>query len=196
MDEQGEGYLDSALEGCGRMRQLIEGLLSYSRVDKGEEEPQLVSVEETLTRVLEGLKGSIDETRAVVTHDPLPEVHANATQVGQLFQNLLSNAIKFRGKRDPRIHLSAEAREGEWVFSFRDNGVGFDMAHAEKIFEVFKRLHRNSEYAGSGIGLAVCRRIVERHGGKIWVADSKPGEGTTICFSLPEAVPAARLRQA
>jgi two-component system, chemotaxis family, sensor kinase Cph1 len=119
-----------------------------------------------------------------VTHDLLPTVVADDTQLTQLFQNLISNAIKFRGDQPPRVHLSAARNENEWVFAVRDNGIGVDPEYADRIFVIFQRLHTSADYPGTGIGLALCKKIVERHGGRIWV-DSHPGQGATFYFTLP-----------
>jgi hypothetical protein len=128
---------------------------------------------------------TLEESGAVITHDPLPVVRGDATQLGQLLQNLISNAIKFRGQRPPEIHVGVERRGDEWVFAVRDNGIGIEEQYFERIFLVFQRLHTQAEYPGTGIGLAVCKRIVERHGGRIWV-ESEPGQGATFYFTLPD----------
>ena len=125
----------------------------------------------------------IKENKATVSHDPLPNVIADGTQA-QVFQNLIINGIKFHSEEAPKIHISAEKKESEWVFSVQDNGIGIDPQYSEKIFEVFKRLHKKEEYPGTGIGLAVCKKIVERHGGRIWV-ESELGKGSTFYFTLP-----------
>jgi chemotaxis family two-component system sensor kinase Cph1 len=131
------------------------------------------------------LQAAIQESGAVITHDPLPSVQADASQLGQVFQNLISNAIKFhRQDVPPRIHVSARLKDREWIFSVRDNGIGLGLRYAERIFVIFQRLHTSAEYPGTGIGLAVCKKIVERHGGRIWV-ESQPGHGATFSFTLP-----------
>jgi light-regulated signal transduction histidine kinase (bacteriophytochrome) len=137
-----------------------------------------------LEEALSNLRVAVEENRAVVTHDPLPTVMADGGQLGQLFQNLIGNAIKFRGKEPPQVYVSAERRTGEWLFSVRDNGIGVDPQYAERIFVIFQRLHNREEYPGTGIGLALCKKIVERHGGRIWVA-SQTGQGATFHFTLP-----------
>jgi len=137
-----------------------------------------------LQDALTNLKLAIEECRAVITHDPLPTVMADDAQLIQLFQNLIGNAIKFHGEQPPCVHISAERREKNWLFSIRDNGIGIDPQYSERIFIIFQRLHSKSEYPGSGIGLALCKKIVERHGGRIWL-ESKPGAGATFFFTLP-----------
>jgi chemotaxis family two-component system sensor kinase Cph1 len=130
------------------------------------------------------LRSAVEETGAELTYDLLPTVTADASQLKRLFQNLIGNAIKFRGKEKPRIHISAEQKGKEWVFSFKDNGIGFDSQFADRIFVVFQRLHTRREYPGTGIGLAICKKIVEQHGGRIWV-ESEPRKGSTFYFTLP-----------
>jgi light-regulated signal transduction histidine kinase (bacteriophytochrome) len=134
--------------------------------------------------VLSNLELFIKQNKATVTHDTLPEVMADSTQLAQVFQNLIINGIKFHGEEAPRIHISAEKKSSEWIFSVKDNGIGIDPQNSEKIFEVFKRLHKKEEYPGTGIGLAICKKIVERHGGRIWV-ESELGKGSTFYFTLP-----------
>ncbi len=137
-----------------------------------------------MNQVLSNLELYIKENKATVSHDPLPEVMADSTQLAQVFQNLIINGIKFHGEEAPKIHISAEKKANEWVFSVKDNGIGIDPQYSEKIFEVFKRLHNKEEYPGTGIGLAICKKIVERHGGHIWV-ESELGKGSTFYFTLP-----------
>jgi hypothetical protein len=134
------------------------------------------------------LRASQEASGAEVTHDPMPEVVADSAQLTQLFQNLVGNAMKFHAEAKPRIHVGAETRDRVWVFSVRDNGIGLDPQYADRIFMMFQRLHNKTEYPGTGIGLAICKKIVERHGGRIWV-ESRPGEGATFAFTLarPEA---------
>jgi len=135
-------------------------------------------------QALQNLQVQIADSGATVTVDPLPTVCADQMQLGMLWQNLLSNALKFRGREPPRIHISARRQDAEWVFAVRDNGIGLDPQLAERIFVVFQRLHTRTEYPGTGIGLAICKKIVEHHGGRIWV-ESAPGQGATFCFTLP-----------
>jgi light-regulated signal transduction histidine kinase (bacteriophytochrome) len=154
--------------------------------------PAPVELEIVLARVLTDLRISLEEGGVTVTHDPLPTVLGDESQLGQLFQNLLANAIKFRGPEAPRIHIGAERTDSHWTLAVRDNGIGIAPEHRERIFLIFQRLHTRAEYPGTGIGLAIARRIVERHGGRIWI-ESNTGPGTTFCFTVP-ASPPRRLR--
>jgi light-regulated signal transduction histidine kinase (bacteriophytochrome) len=142
------------------------------------------SCEKVLAEALMNLQVSIEESQAVITQDPLPTVFCDQPQLVQVFQNLIGNSIKFRGRQAPQIHISAKREEREWIFSVCDNGIGLDPKFGERIFEIFQRLHSRTAYSGTGIGLAICKRIVQRHGGRIWV-ESKPGEGATFYFTLP-----------
>jgi len=166
------------------MQALIEGLLEYSRVGSRGRRPDAIDAGQAIAVALENLRTAIQETGAVVDCEPLPRVVADREQLIRLFQNLIGNALKYRGESVPKIHVSAEDNGREWVFSIRDNGIGFDPKHAKRIFMIFQRLHTRREYPGTGIGLALCERIVQRHGGRIW-ADSTPGRGSTFCFALP-----------
>ena len=168
------------------MQVLIDQLLSYSRLGAKRTPFEPVNCQQLYTAVVANLKVAIEESGAVLTNDPLPTVMGDSVQLMQLFQNLLANAIKFRGKNRPRIHVTANLSEGEWRFAVRDNGIGIDPKHFDRLFVIFQRLHRRDEYPGTGIGLAICKKIVERHGGHIWV-ESKPGEGSTFYFTFPIA---------
>ncbi len=187
LDDDAREFIYFAVDGAERMDGLIKALLSYSRVDTRGKEFAPTDCEEILERTLRDLRFAIEENDAVVTHDPLPTVLADATQLGQLFQNLIGNALKYRGEEPPRVHLSAspspQRGEGEWLFAVRDNGIGIDEKHFKRIFVIFQRLHARGEYEGTGIGLATCKKIVERHGGRIWV-ESQPGAGSTFYFTL------------
>jgi light-regulated signal transduction histidine kinase (bacteriophytochrome) len=166
------------------MQQLIQDLLSYSRVNTHGNPPSPTDVEAVLGQVITNLRLAIDESGARITHESLPIVEADSTQLNQLFQNLIANAVKFRGKLPPKIHITAAKEDPYWVFSVRDNGIGFDPDYADRIFTIFQRLHSRNDYPGTGMGLAICKRIVERHGGSIWVK-STPGDGSTFYFTLP-----------
>ncbi|HJU29374.1 MAG TPA: ATP-binding protein, partial [Candidatus Binataceae bacterium] len=185
LDSDADDFIDFAVDGATRMKRLINDLLTYSRAGKGRELAP-IDAEAPLGWALSNLELAISEARARVTHDPLPRVLADEGQLGELFQNLIANAIKFRGERDPEIHVSAE-RKGSFVeFAVADNGIGIDPRHNARIFMIFQRLHSRANYPGTGIGLALCRRIVDRHGGRIWV-ESAVGKGATFRFTLQTA---------
>ncbi|MBF0416330.1 MAG: response regulator [Magnetococcales bacterium] len=185
LDEKAEKYIDYITDGVRHMQALITSLLSYSRVGTQGGDFALVDIEEVLTRSLTFLRPAIRDTGATVTSDPLPTIHADATQMVQLFQNLIGNAIKFQDSGPPIIHISAQQRGGEWIFSFRDNGIGIDPKYTERVFIIFQKLNVRSKYQGTGIGLAICKRIVERHNGRIWV-ESPLEQGSLIRFSIPD----------
>jgi PAS domain S-box-containing protein len=184
LDADADDFIGFAVEGANRMQRLIQDLLAYSRVTTQGHGFEQVDCHALLEEVLDNLRLAIEESRVVVTSNTLPTVIADGAQLGQLFQNLIGNAIKFRSEEPPRVSVSAEHRTNEWLFSVRDNGIGIDPQYAGRIFVVFQRLHDREEYPGTGIGLAICKRIVERHGGRIWV-ESKLGEGATFYFTLP-----------
>jgi PAS domain S-box-containing protein len=184
LDADGREFIEFAVDGAERMRAMIEGLLQYSRVDSHGSPLEPVDLDGVLADVLDDLAVRVEETDAAITHDPLPVVDGDPGQLRQLFQNLLDNAIEYSGDEPPRVDVTAERQAGEWVVSVRDEGIGIDAENADRVFEVFQRLHSQDEHAGTGIGLALCERIVERHGGDIRV-DSAPGEGTTFSFTLP-----------
>ncbi|NWF74719.1 MAG: hypothetical protein HXY51_17015 [Nitrospirae bacterium] len=186
LDSDADEFIRYAVDGANRMQWLINDLLAYSRVTVQDKVFEEVDCNRVLEEVLSDLQVAVEESRAVVTRDPLPTVMADRVQLGQLFQNLIGNAIKFHGKEAPQIYVSAERRPTEWLFSVRDNGVGLDPEYAERIFVIFQRLHNREEYPGTGIGLAICKKIVERHGGRIWVV-SRTGQGATFHFTLPIA---------
>ena len=181
---EADTYLSYLTSATDRMRRLISDLLAYSRV-AGDSRGKGASIsgDEALRSAELNLQGRIHETRAVITHDPMPDVVGSSTLLAQLFQNLLENAMKFRGEEAPRIHVSVERGDQEWVFCVSDNGIGIDPKRIEQVFLIFKRLH-GDRYEGTGIGLAICRKIVERHGGRIW-AESGPGMGSRFYFALP-----------
>jgi PAS domain S-box-containing protein len=177
-------FIHFAVDGALRMQQLIADLLAYSRVGTRGKPLAPTDCEAVLARALADLKLTVQQSGAVVTHDPLPTVLGDETQLGQLFQNLLANALKFHGPEAPRVHVSAEVNEADWRFTVRDNGIGIAPEHTERIFVIFQRLHTAAEYPGTGIGLAICKKIVERHGGRLWV-ESEPGKGTAFRFTIP-----------
>jgi light-regulated signal transduction histidine kinase (bacteriophytochrome) len=166
------------------MKQLIEDILAYSRVGTRGREFKTVQSETALKKALINLRAAIEAAGATVTHDPLPEVEADDVQLAQLFQNLIGNALKFTGPAAPRIHAGIAQQPQAWEFSVSDNGIGIDPQYFERIFMVFQRLHSKGEYTGTGIGLAICKKVVDRHGGRIRV-ESRPGEGSTFFFTLP-----------
>lgn len=181
--EEGAEFIGFAVDGATRMQRLIEDLLTFSRVGTRGKSFEAADCNEVLGRAVANLRVAIEESGAFVGHDELPTVRADASQLTQLFQNLLGNAIKFRAGA-PQIQVAAMKRANEWVFSVKDNGIGIDPKFRERIFVIFQRLHGRGEYPGTGIGLAVCKKIVERHGGKIWV-ESELGRGATFFFTLP-----------
>jgi PAS domain S-box-containing protein len=184
LDSNADEFIAYAVDGATRMQGLINDLLAYSRIGRSGSPLGPTDCSGVLGRVLTDLEMTIEERGAVVTHGTLPEVMGDATQLQQVFQNLISNAIKFRGQEPPRIHVSCERSGDDWLFSVRDNGIGIDPQYSDRIFVIFRRLHTKAEYPGTGIGLAICRRVVERHGGRIWV-ESEPGKGSTFFFTLP-----------
>jgi light-regulated signal transduction histidine kinase (bacteriophytochrome) len=172
------------VDGENRMQTLINDLLQYSRVGTRGKALAPTDTNQVLDAARANLRMVLEETGAEITSDELPTVMGDPVQLSQLFQNLIGNAVKFRKEDVPaRIHVGAERRDGEWIFSVEDNGIGIEPEYLERIFVIFQRLHARTEYAGTGIGLAVCKKIVERHGGKIWV-ESAPGEGSTFYFTL------------
>jgi len=185
LDADGREFLKIIVSGVKHMRTLVDDLLSHSRVGTP---PQLVPTDcaALLGKVLSNFQSVIAESGAGVTCDPLPVVQADTRQLEQVFTNLLSNAIKFRGPESLRVHVGVEERAGEWVFSVQDNGIGLAPRYAGQVFEMFERLHSQAEYPGTGIGLAVCKKIIESHHGRIWV-DSEEGRGARFSFALPRA---------
>jgi light-regulated signal transduction histidine kinase (bacteriophytochrome) len=200
LDADANDFIGYVVNAAARMQALIDDLLTYSRLGRQTKSPVLTDFEAVLHEVVENLSTTIGESGAVVTHDPLPTLSAEATEMTQLYQNLIANALKFHGKDPPRVHISAQERqrprdgnlggpnsqpETEWLFSVRDNGIGIDPKNAGRIFMIFQRLHTQEEYPGTGIGLAICKKIVEQNGGRIWV-ESEPGKGTTFYFTIPK----------
>jgi light-regulated signal transduction histidine kinase (bacteriophytochrome) len=184
LDKNADEFIGFAVDGAKRMQGLIQALLSYSRVGSKGKEFAPTDCGAVLTKTLKTLQLTAEEAAATITHDKLPTVMGDATQLGQLFQNLIGNGLKYRNSKPPVIHIGASQDGSFWRFSVRDNGIGIEPQHAEKIFVIFQRLHTREEYAGTGIGLAVCKKIVERHGGSIWV-ESELGKGATFFFTLP-----------
>lgn len=185
IDEKANTYIHYAVDGANRMRGLIDDLLSYSRANTNAQVLDRVDLGTLMQRAVHVLRRTIDETGGHVTWDRLPVVYGDETQLTQVLQNILSNALKYRREGvPPEVHVTAERRPDEHVVSVHDNGIGIAPEHQEKIFEIFRRLHLRGSYSGSGIGLAIIKRLVERHGGRVWV-DSTPGSGTTVSFTLP-----------
>ena len=184
LDSDADEFIAYAVDGATRMQALINDLLTYSRVGTKGKDFKPIDCKTVLERTLDNLKKAVEESGAELTYEPLPTVMADDVQLGQLFQNLIGNAIKFRSEESPHIHISAERNEDKWIFSVGDNGIGIDPEFTERIFIIFQRLHKRRDYPGTGIGLAVCKKIVERHGGRIWV-ESKPEKGSTFYFTIP-----------
>ena len=173
------------VDGAKRMETLIEDLLTYSRLGRADLALETTGAEDSLKQAISDLEELLTENDAEITYDDLPIIQVNPVQFEQLIRNLIHNAVKFRGPDKPRVHISALKKDGSWVFSVKDNGIGIDPEQSERIFRIFQRLHTRDEYSGTGIGLAVAKKIVERHGGGIWV-ESEPGEGSTFYFTIPE----------
>jgi len=184
LDKEADDFIDNALEGVARMQRMIQDILTYSRVDRQGRPFEQVACSSVLEAVLDNLHGSVRESHAAVTVTDMPIVRGDGQQLVQLFQNLIGNALKFRAAEAPAVRVRAESKEGAWLFSVSDNGIGFPPEASERIFRMFERLHGVSEYPGNGMGLAICRKIVERHGGRIW-AESEKGKGATFFFTLP-----------
>lgn len=187
LDEKADRYLNFVSDAAIRMQQLIEDLLSYSRVSTEERALQRTDCAQILAQVLANLDAAIVQSKALVTWDPMPTLNAEPSQLVELFQNLISNAIKFQGTEQQRVHIGATREGEEWVFCVRDNGIGIDPQYSERIFIIFQRLHTREQYRGTGIGLAICKRIIERHNGRIWL-ESAPMKGAAFFFTLPAVV--------
>ena len=185
LDSDAEDFINFAVDGAQRMHQLIADLVSYSRINTRGSEFEPTDLDQVLDRALASTNESVRESAAIITRDALPTLVADGGQMEQLFRHLIDNALKFQNGRIPRVHIGAEHRASEWVFFVRDNGIGIDPELADRIFVVFQRLHGRGEYPGTGMGLAICRRIVERRGGRIWV-ESERGEGSTFYFTMPQ----------
>ncbi len=184
LDSDAHEFITYAVDGAARMKELITGLLQYSRLDADQDIQEPIALQEILDRALTNLSVAISDSGAIITHDSLPRVQADSLQLMQLFQNLISNAIKFHSQQPLEIHIGAEKKNDDWQFSVKDNGIGIAPEYQERIFAMFQRLHTRTEYAGTGIGLAICKKIVERHNGRIWV-ESAADEGATFYFTLP-----------
>lgn len=189
-DDTGRGYMRFAVEGATRMQNLVSDLLNYSRVGRGKELAP-VPAQEAFDAAVANLRVAIEESGAVVSSEPLPVVLGDRTQLAQLLQNLIGNAIKFRRDEPPRIHVGACPDGGFSTFFVRDNGIGMKSEHFERVFLIFQCLHMRDRYPGTGVGLAIAKRIVERHGGRIWI-ESEPGKGTTFYFTLRHVEAMAR----
>jgi len=183
-DSDAETIIGYAMDGVHRMKTLIQDLLAYARVGTKTDKFKLIHSSGVVNRSISNLQFQINEKGAIVTYDNLPDIFADETQMTQLFQNLIGNGIKFCKNGIPRIDISAKQELNNWIFSVSDNGIGIDKKDAERIFDIFQRLHSSSQYQGTGIGLAICKKIVERHGGEIWI-ESEPGEGSTFNFTVP-----------
>jgi signal transduction histidine kinase len=184
LDSDGQQFLQFLISGARQIEILVNDLLLYTQAASiVEETAEPSGANKPLEAALAALREAIRESRARVTYDPLPEVRIREVHLQQLFQNLIGNAIKYR-RETPHVHVSAEGKDGHWVFAVQDNGIGFDPIYKDQVFGIFKRLHTWSEYSGTGMGLAICQRIVQRYGGRIWAA-SEPGKGSTFYFSIP-----------
>jgi PAS domain S-box-containing protein len=188
LDSDADEFIGYALEGAGRMQNFVAGLLAYSRVGAPLRDCREVDTRASLEAALANLHMAVRETGATVTHSGLPRIEADGLQVTQLLQNLVANSIKFRSQEPPRIHIEAKPRRGHWEFRVSDNGIGIDPRYSDRVFQVFQRLHSQSRYPGAGIGLAVCKRIVERHGGTIHLEEPAADGGATFVFTLPDRV--------
>jgi light-regulated signal transduction histidine kinase (bacteriophytochrome) len=184
LDDPADKYLGYIADGAKRMKDLINDLLTFSRVGKADFRLTLTDMNDILQGTLNDIQPLVREEQAEITHELLPTLKVNPNQMGQLFQNLIANAIKFHGDQPPRIHVSARQADREWVMAVHDNGIGFEPQYAEGIFKIFRRLHTKEEYPGTGIGLAICKKIMERHGGRIW-AETEPGRGASFYFAIP-----------
>jgi PAS domain S-box-containing protein len=185
MNAEADQYIHYSVDSALRMKALILDLLAYSRVATKGKSAEPTDCERMLDTVLDNLNSAMNETGAIITRDTLPTIRADETQLTQVFQNLIQNAVKFRRAESPKVHVSAVKNENGWIFSVKDNGIGIESQYLEKIFVIFQRLNKRTEYEGTGMGLAIVKKVVERHGGRIWVK-SEPGKGTTFYFTIPE----------
>jgi light-regulated signal transduction histidine kinase (bacteriophytochrome) len=187
LDEQAADWIRRTIQATAQMQDLIRGVLAYSRVDSRSRPFMPIPFLDVFSDAVALLESSIRDAGGQVTCSELPVVMGDRSQFVQLMQNLIGNGLKYHGDKSPHVHVSAERNEDEWTFSVRDNGIGIDPKYYERIFEIFKRLHDQKEYPGTGIGLAVCRRVVNRHGGRIWV-ESEAGHGSVFHFTLPKGM--------
>jgi light-regulated signal transduction histidine kinase (bacteriophytochrome) len=187
LDARADQYISFTVEAAARMQALINDLLEFSRVDRHGKPFEDVDMQDAVETAIKSLAKTIQENNATISHENLPTVRADSSQMTRLFQNLIGNAIKFRSEHKPKIHISANNLDGTCHFSVRDNGIGIEPQYFERIFVIFQRLHTRTEYPGTGIGLSLCKKIVERHGGQIWVK-SESGAGTTFHFTIPHEV--------
>ncbi|PKM86887.1 MAG: PAS domain-containing sensor histidine kinase [Firmicutes bacterium HGW-Firmicutes-12] len=185
LDSDADEFIEYAVDGATRMQMLINDLLAYSRVSTKGREFREVNCQKAVSTALQNLRASIEESNALITWDNLPVIYADNWQMVVVFQNLISNAIKYSGERRPQVYITMFKQEGKSLFSVQDNGIGIAPEFYERIFLIFQRLHNRAEYPGTGIGLAICKKIVERHGGSIWV-ESEPGQGSTFYFTIPD----------
>lgn len=186
LDSDADEFLQFVMGGVSRMQALIRDLLRLARLSAHEPVREPVDCNAVLEGVRLDLKAAIEESRADITSDPLPVIEGDATQIGQLFLNLLGNAIKFRGEQPPRIHVAVEEAPREWRFAVQDNGIGIEPRYHDRVFTIFRRLHGSEAYPGTGVGLSICKKIVEHHGGRIWL-DPEVEAGTRFCFTIRKA---------
>jgi light-regulated signal transduction histidine kinase (bacteriophytochrome) len=184
LDENAKEYINYAVDGAKRMQQLINDLLLYSRVNTQGDKFEDINLEKVLDEVLYNLEIVIQENQAIITREPLPKICADYRQMSQLFQNLIGNALKYRSEETPKISISVQKKEENWLFMVKDNGIGMEPKYHEQVFQIFRRLHSPDDYEGTGIGLAIAKRIIERHHGQIWVK-SEPRKGSTFYFTIP-----------
>jgi light-regulated signal transduction histidine kinase (bacteriophytochrome) len=184
LDPDAGRIIGTVKNGLARMEALINALLAYARVGTKAKELMQANYDDLVELATTNLQLEIEKSYAIVTYDPLPTLLVDHIQIVQLFQNLIGNGIKFCREEPPHVHISAEQKEGKWIFSVSDNGIGIEPKNLNCIFNIFQRLHSSSEYQGNGIGLATCKKIVECHGGQIWV-ESEPGKGSKFCFTIP-----------
>jgi light-regulated signal transduction histidine kinase (bacteriophytochrome) len=183
LDQDANEFIGFAVDGAKRLDTMTNDLLQYSKITSKKREVSPVNFEKVLNEALINLKVPIEETNAIITHDPLPVIEGDEELKVQLFQNLIANAIKYRGDKTPEIHISAIKDGDQYLFSIKDNGIGISQKHLERIFTIFQRLHTREEYEGTGIGLAIAQKIIHQQGGRIW-AESEPGKGTTFFFTI------------